>query len=1721
MSLTSWFLVSSGGTRHRLPREMIFVGRDDCELMLQSRSVDKQHAVINYDSATDEHKVKDLGSLNGTFVNDVRIQEQMYVTLKMDDKLRFGYDILLELHEKFTSQLQLPQKTSEGKGSKAASTKAAEAKAAEAAERLPRCAEAQKLEEKMSADMAAMHRGTPLYGQPSWWGDDDADDENSFKQETKAGGKKLEGTASADMAAMHRGTPLYGQPSWWGDDDADDENSFKQETKAGGKKLEGTASGENKEHRKAEAQGGNEEALYSLCREPSYFEIPTKEFQQPAPMVASTIHEIPTKDTEGAHAAAAGHASFTIEFDDNTPGKVTIKDHMTKFNPDQHPRPKKSSPQGGKELSTLQATMIAAESKVSDWLAKNDPPMARRESTEDDSKSIKSDVPVQLKRLKGSKHEDGTQSDSENGAKHRHTSKRTALEEHVRVWQGPKRLAAASAEGKGTEGTRISRTDFMVEFFDEDNPRMCHSYSFTQNGAAAMAGEGPCLTLPSGPKGLVPTDCKGVPSPLAAPPPSKLLLKQKLEDPSMVRTSASVGQQTSPNEEAEKSPKPTGTVEKENEDDQSDKGTYTIELENRNPEEEEARRMIDKVFGIEESQDHSRPVVPEQQKGTIKDWASSRTVEMRKSQFGTAAFIDSEYIEGFQIPKNGIWLQGSKHEDGTQSDSENGAKHRHTSKRAALEEHVRVWQGPKRLAAASAEGKGTEGTRISRTDFMVEFFDEDNPRMCHSYSFTQNGAAAMAGEGPCLTLPSGPKGLVPTDCKGVPSPLAAPPPSKLLLKQKLEDPSLVRTSASVGQQTSPNEEAEKSPKPTGTVEKENEDDQSDKGTYTIELENRNPEEEEARRMIDKVFGIEESQDHSRPVVAEQQKETIKDWASSGMVEMRKSQFGTAAFIDSETIPEGPVSVGSPRWVSQWASLAANHSGHEPDDLRSESPSFVVQEKEADVSESGISVKSITSATSTSSHGERKRRTLPQLPTEDKVTAKAVKGTTSLGLRSEIGEKQDTEPQEKEKSSRPSQKGREADRTSRTSHKAPSGSQIVLPPSQQKGKSDSAKGASVVKQAMAKIQQQEQRSSQPQWAPSKLAPGTNPPVSAEKSREVSSKHGSLVQKTSTNTDRKDEDRRRRADSPRSQISKVSESEKESGKPLVRQGSFTVEKPSTNVPLELIPRINKQGRERSDSVGTDSSMDTTLLLKDTEAVMAFLEAKLREENKLDGGTDTPSYHFNDSISPESDVDTASTISLVTGDTERKSAQKRRTLSSLYKEKSTINVPSRDHSKTAASARERLEKKTKSRNSDSRTEARRSAQASARARQSSLDLTDDDQTFSLPHFMISGIQSSDQEIYSGRSHGRGQFTSTDELLHSKLEASKTAKTKVLQASSTGPSKPATLPRPRPTRASLLRKARLGETSDNELADADKVSVASEVSTTSSTSKPPSGRKTPSRIDMLAQPRRTRLGSLSARSDSEAIVSRGSASSRTPDLALRSGLRPSSATDGKIFPRMRANSVSKLPDSKSKISLSAHSSPLANARWRRLPPDYASTSEDEFGSNRISPKHARLRAGTALRSTRLQPTASPGPGGVVLKHRMREQEEYIRDWTAHSEEIARISQDLAKDLATLAREIHDVAGEIDSVSSPSTAPSTTVSTAATTPGSAIDTREELVDRVFDESLNFRKIPPAVQNKAPEINGRPVELRPRTAEAPDPQAAIRRRTWNRDEVRTQHFNND
>ncbi|CAO2638566.1 Centrosomal protein of 170 kDa [Lemmus lemmus] len=1413
MSLTSWFLVSSGGTRHRLPREMIFVGRDDCELMLQSRSVDKQHAVINYDASTDEHLVKDLGSLNGTFVNDVRIPEQTYITLKLEDKLRFGYDTNLftvvrgEMrvpeealkHEKFTIQLQLSQKSSESELSKSASAKGTDSKVDASAEVQHRATETLKSEEK-SVDVSAMPRGTPLYGQPSWWGDDEVDEQRVFKSNGKPEEKSHEtGTSGCSVDAKQVEEP---------------------------------------------SAAANEEALFPFCREPSYFEIPTKDFQQPSQIAESTIHEIPTKDISSPHTAGAGHASFTIEFDDSTPGKVTIRDHVTKFTSDQRHKSKKASP-GTQDLPGIQTGMMAPENKVADWLAQNNPPQMVWERAEEDSKSIKSDVPVYLKRLKGNKHDDGTQSDSENAGAHRRCSKRATLEEHLRRHHSEQKKKVQSAE-KHQDQTVTSATHHR-------------------------GGHG----VPHG-----------------------KLLKQKSEEPSV------------------------------------------------------------------------------------------------------------------------------------------------------------------------------------------------------SIPFLQTA--------------------------------------------------LLRSSGSLGHR--PSQEMDKMLKnqaTSATSEKDNDDDQSDKGTYTIELENANSEEVEARKMIDKVFGVDDNQDYSRPIINEKHKGLIKDWAinSASVVMEERKPFSTPGFHNSE---EGVASSGSKRWVSQWASLAANHTRHDPEERLMELSATV--ENETDASEVGVSLRSTSSAASLTSLGERKRRTLPQLPNEEKPleSSRAKVGTQ----RSEIGEKQDTELQEKEATAQvPQHEKHDADRSLSQMNRAVNGeiprtsgdnkALLLSASSSSKEKSETDKETSLVKQTLAKIQQQEQKE-QAQWTPAKLS-SKSASGHIDKYREESSKQESQpVERISGHSTSKgervmqNESKRRKAEEiPKSQTSKGDK--KESSKSLVRQGSFTIEKPSSNIPIELIPHINKQSspaptslaltsasrlRERSDSLDTDSSMDTTLILKDTEAVMAFLEAKLREDNnKTDEGPDTPSYNRDNSISPESDVDTASTISLVTGETERKSTQKRKSFTSLYKDRCSTSSPSKDATKSGT--REKIEKKAKSRSTDigARADGRKFVQSSGRIRQPSVDLTDDDQTSSVPHSAISDIMSSDQETYSCKPHGRTALTSADEHnVHSKLEGGKGTKSKTSPVASGSSSKSTTLPRPRPTRTSLLRRARLGEASDSELADADKASVASEVSTTSSTSKPPTGRRTISRIDLLAQPRRTRLGSLSARSDSEATISRSSASSRTAEAIIRSGARL--VPSDKFSPRTRANSISRLSDSKVKSVTSAHGSPSVNSRWRRFPTDYASTSEDEFGSNRNSPKHTRLRTSPALKTTRMQSAGSAMPASSSFKHRIKEQEDYIRDWTAHREEIARISQDLA----LIAREINDVAGEIDSVTSSGTAPSTTVSTAATTPGSAIDTREEvgdlhgemhkLVDRVFDESLNFRKIPPLVHSKTPEgNNGRSGDSRSQPAEPPDHLTITRRRTWSRDEV--------
>uniref|UniRef100_A0A4W5L2I0 Centrosomal protein 170Ab n=1 Tax=Hucho hucho TaxID=62062 RepID=A0A4W5L2I0_9TELE len=1023
MSVSSWFLVSGGGMRHRLPWEMIFVGRDDCELMLQSRSVDKQHAVINYEPTTDEHKVKDLGSLNGTFVNDVRIQEQLHVpeeALKVGNTISVQNKIPVFLTDLVDGVVSFP------------------------------------------GDIAVLKRGTPLYGQPSWWGDGDADDENSGKQDGTTTDKKQERSES------------------------------------------GRCNGKDPKETTAEAQ---ENGLYTSSQEPSYFEIP------------SYTNEPPSQDTEGTTAAKPatgpeavpqGHASFTIEFDLQASNKVTVKDRVTKVAPEVRPRPPKKG--AGEELSALQTAMVAAEVKVADWLAQNEIPLARTESVdrvvEDDGESVKSDVPVQLKSLKGSKHEDGTQSDSEN--------------------------------------------------------------------------------------------------------------------------SAALGEQ----------------------------------------------------------------------------------------------------------------------------------------RRAALEDHSRgLWGG--RL-----EGSGVK-IREGRANVPEGLFaEEDSPSRRH-----RSSASKMAPIGGEL----------------------------------------------------------------------------------------------------------------------RERERTKD-----------------------SVPYHP-----------------------------------------EISESSHSA-----SMASSSYTERKRRTLPQLPSTEEATPGGRRSPGPAHRPSDVGEKQDTELQEKE--------NQEMGRGGRTK---PGGGGGV------------GSQAGSVETVLAKL----------------------PP------RPVSSGGKRL------------EEARRR----KKEMEEKAKERESAGKPLLRQESFTVERPSTNVPQELIPRIDTQTGARIPT--KEGWVDSTTRQKDSEAVAALMETTVSDLGE------PISQSIEGSLSPESDVDTTSTVSQAAGVGGRKVVhQKRRTLAAQQKEREKTVLCS--STKGPTRARDTQDRKPKSRPSGGQ-----GTRQAGRA-WTSLDLTDDDVN---SNSLLSDSQPSIQEVSSHSSHARTQAGST------RVEAStKASRAKNTQASSTTTntlSKPTTtLPKVRPTRASILRRARLGDSSDTEPADMDRMSVASEASTASSRSTAPGPgiRRGLSRIEALAQPRKPRVGSPSAQSDSEATGGRSrgiGARSIATDYAVRQGLRGVSNMGG-IIPRARANSASKLPD-KSK----GYITPTGNSggRWRRMPMDYASTSEDEFGSNRHPSKHggpARQFASPRLTQLGGSAPATPSLGGIAALRQQsagREQEEYMKDWTTHSEEIARISQDLAKDLAMLAREIHDVAGEIDSVSP--------AASAATDPGAMV----------------------------------------------------------------------
>lgn len=303
-------------------------------------------------------------------------------------------------------------------------------------------------------------------------------------------------------------------------------------------------------------------------------------------------------------------------------------------------------------------------------------------------------------------------------------------------------------------------------------------------------------------------------------------------------------------------------------------------------------------------------------------------------------------------------------------------------------------------------------------------------------------------------------------------------------------------------------------------------------------------------------------------------------------------------------------------------------------------------------------------------------------------------------------------------------------------------------------------------------------------------------------------------------------------------------------FIRQESFTKERPSDTVQMKKLPHISSHPSIRDLEQSRENIQDPQTFLQ--EALENKIPLSGSGPSSKNGGS---SGQVDDSHSGESDVDTASTVSQVSSKNTpiSSTSKKRSTVSSLQKERSSSS-PSIQQKGRQITARERLSEKRRTQataDSSGKAEAAKRFQMRRSAgNRGSLDLSKGQQG-SGPHW--AEMASSDQEVSCPSSQGKKIIASLQKEDNGKMQ--KMVSQQVLTRSNS-------LSAPRPTRASMLRRARLGEASDNEGAETDRGSQNSD-HIAAPTKVSAEGKKL-SRLDILAMPRK-RTGSFTTPSDNE----------------------------------------------------------------------------------------------------------------------------------------------------------------------------------------------------------------------------------------------------------------
>ncbi|XP_055572257.1 centrosomal protein of 170 kDa protein B isoform X5 [Falco cherrug] len=948
---------------------------------------------------------------------------------------------------------------------------------------------------------------------------------------------------------------------------------------------------------------------------------------------------------------------------------------------------------------------------------------------------------------------------------------------------------------------------------------------------------------------------------------------------------------------------------------------------------------------------------------------------------------------------------------GKPSNSSSGTQRTSSFKREKTEDRINTVSSCASRASAKTYGSIGRKSKMAQ-DFMAEYLRET----------AQSGKPSTEKSAP-LPVPVAPRVVISSE----PEPASAPPPEVKSAQGRRND---------------------------------EEDSVSETGTYTIETESQDKEVEEARKMIDQVFGVLESPEFSRissafrPIIKGEKDDSgshqhlISENGTSQKSPLLQALASKAVSGSQADAQMSAASQGSQKWVSRWASLADSYS---------DSGSVSVQGDGG--AESSVAPKSGEPENAAPS---RTRRLLPQLPPSDKSDSPTPTVLVCQESYSEVTKRTIVKDHCVEAYGDPSsrlfiQEDLDPDSLSDASRSDDGFSM-------EKGKK--FKENNKMLEQMGEDTRSESR--QPGASRVSNTRAVSEPVSTSfyigddgNDAGIPSKLSLSMSHARADKDGKDQEFSfKSAGTPipgKPPVKDVSayinaagkvvislhqslpqDQENMAGKEassFVRQESFTKDKSSSGVPQNKLPHISShpllKDLEAVRSTHMDFGQETHLLLKDTETALAALEAKLLGQSQQLEPSETAGQ-LEDSLSGDSDVDTASTVSLVSGKNVPTNAPKRKAVVSLQKEKSS-STPSIQDQCGQPSARDRLteKRKTQAPEASNRVETTKRFQMKRSAgTRGSLDFTDDEKSSSLPYLPVPDAVVSDHEHPVTRPVPRRKpFTQSTKEDHSKTTSNVQKIQQVLTRSNS-------LSTPRPTRASKLRRARLGDASDNECIDTEKTASNSEA--TAPGTKQSTETKKLSRLDILAMPRK-RAGSFTVPSDSETAQSRTGFSGRSVESYRKTGVSEVRAAARKIA----AAASAKQPFSRTRSSSVKYSS--------------SSTTQTP-----------RMR----------------GSGLSKQKHNGRETDEdedfddhpdpyNFMAQTAEIAEIARLSQTLVKDVAILAREIHDVAGDGDSQSSSGTGPSTSLSSVPNTPASTISAREELVQHIPEASLNYQKVPP------------------------------------------------